>query len=49
MRLNSDKCHLILSDCKIKTTNVGDFTIKSTKIENLPGVTFDNKLIFNLT
>lgn len=31
MKLNLDKCYLVLSDKDIKTINVGNFTIKSTK------------------
>ena len=37
MKLNPDKCHLVLSDSDIKTINVGNFTIKFT---------FDNKSNF---
>ena len=31
MKLNLDKCYLVLSDKDIKTINVGNFAIKSTK------------------
>ena len=46
MKLNPDKCHLILSNCEIKTIKFGNFTIKSTKSKNLPRVTFNNKTNF---
>ena len=43
MKLNLDKHNLILSNSDIKAVNVGNFTIKSSKGENLLGVSFDNK------
>ena len=43
MKLNAD---LILSESDTKTINVGNFSIKSTKIEKLLGVAFDNKTFF---
>ena len=46
MKLNPDKCHLILSNCEIKTIKFSNFTIKSTKSKNLPRVTFNNKTNF---
>ena len=49
IRLNPDKCHLILSDSDITTINVGNFTIKSINKEKLVRVTLIIQLIFNLT
>lgn len=46
MKLIVAKCQLVLSDRGIKTINVGNFTIKSTKSKKLLGVTFDNKTNF---
>ena len=38
MKLNPDKCVLILSDKDVKTTNGRSFTIKSSTSEELLGV-----------
>ena len=43
MKLDPDKCYLVLGDSDIKIINVGDFTIKSIKSEKLLGVTSYNK------
>ena len=43
MKLNPGNCHLFLINSDIKTTDIGNFTIKSTKSEKLLGVIFDNK------
>lgn len=42
----TDTFHIVFSDSDINTINVGHFIIKSTKTERLPGVTFDDKPIF---
>ena len=39
-KLNHDKCYLILNDKDIKTINVGNFTIKSTKSKNTATIYF---------
>lgn len=46
MKVNPDKCHLILNNYEIKTINFGNFTIQSSKSKNLPRVTFNNKTNF---
>ena len=42
MKLNPDKCVLILSDKDVKTTNGRSFTIKSSTSEELLGVNKKN-------
>ena len=44
MKLNPDKCVLILSDKDVKTTNGRSFTIKSSASEELLGVNNNNKI-----
>ena len=46
MKLNPDKCHLVLKDTNIKTINVDSIAIKSNKSEKLLGVAFDHKSNF---
>ena len=40
MKLNHDQCYLILNDKDIKTINVSNFTIKSTKSKNTVTIYF---------
>ena len=46
MKLNPDKCHLVLKDTNIKTINVDSIATKSNKSEKLLGVAFDHKSNF---
>ena len=48
MKLNEDKCHLMIfgNKCKDSVVNIGNSTIKESDYEKLLGVTFDKKLSF---
>ena len=48
MKLNGDKCHLMIFDnkCKDLVVNIGNSTIKESDCEKRLGVTFDKKLGF---
>ena len=46
MKLNSDKCHLILSGKENRGINVGNVVIKNSQNEKLLGVFFDEKATF---
>ena len=46
MKLNPDKCHLILSGKENRGTNIGNVVIKNSRNEKLLGVFFEEKLDF---
>ena len=48
MKLNEDKCHLMIfgNKCKDSVVNIGNSIIKESDYEKLLGVTFDKKLSF---
>ena len=48
MKLNEDKCHLMIfgNKCKDSVVNIGNSTIKEGDYEKPLGVTFDKKLSF---
>ena len=48
MKLNEDKCHLMIfgNKCKDPVVNIGKSTSKESDYEKLLGVTFDKKLSF---
>ena len=48
MRLNDDKCHLMIfgNTKNVTTINIGDAEIKESYSEKLLGITFDKKLSF---
>ena len=48
MKLNEDKCHLMIfgNKCKDSVVNIGNSTIKESDYEKLLGVTFGKKLSF---
>ena len=48
MKANDDKCHLLLSDNEILSTQIGNSVIKSSTHRRLLGVIIDNKLKFDL-
>ena len=47
MKLNTDKCHLLLNGQEPNTLKIGDLHINNSLSEKLPGITFDCKLKFN--
>ena len=47
MKLNTDKCHLLLSSHEPNTFKIGDLHINNSLNEKLLGITFDCKLTFN--
>ena len=47
MKLNTDKCHLLLNSQEPNTLKIGDLHINNSLSEKLLGVTFDCKLKFN--
>ena len=47
MKLNTDKCHLLLSSQEPNKLKIGDFHINNSLSEKLLGITFDCKLKFN--
>ena len=46
MKLNPDKCHLILSGKENRGINVGNVVIKNSRNENLLGLLLNEKAIF---
>ena len=51
MKLNEDKCHLMIfrNKCKDSVVNIGNSTIKESDYEKRLGVTFDKKIKFHKT
>ena len=47
MRINADKCHLLVSTNITVKIKIGNFDINNSKSEKLLGVTFDHKLSFD--
>ena len=47
IKLNTDKCHLILNRQEPNTLKIGDFHINNSVSEKLLGTTFDCKLKFS--
>ena len=47
MKLNTDKCHLLLNSQEPNTLRIGDLHINNSLSEKLLGITFDCKLKFN--
>ena len=47
MKVNKDKCHLLLSDKERVTTKMRETEIKSSNCEKLLGIKVDEKLTFN--
>ena len=47
MKLNTDKCHLLLNSQEPNTFKMGDLHIYNSLSEKLLGITFDCKLKFN--
>ena len=47
MKLNTDKCHLLLNIQEHNTLKIGDLHINNSLSEKLLGITFDYKLKFN--
>ena len=47
MKLNTDKCHLLLNSQEPNTLKIGDLLINNSLSEKLLGITFDCKLKFN--
>ena len=47
MKLNTDKCHLLLNSQEPNTLKIGDLHINNSLSEKLLGITFDCKLKFN--
>ena len=47
MKLNTNKCHLLLNSQEPITLKIGDLHINNSLSEKLLGITFDYKLKFN--
>ena len=47
MRINADKCHLLVSTNNTAKIKIGNFHITNSKSEKLLGVIFDHKLSFD--
>ena len=47
MKLNDDKCHLLITSSTETSAKVGDHNIKNSTSEKLLGITIDNQLSFN--
>ena len=47
MKLNTDKCHLLLNSQEPNTLKIGDLNINNSLSEKRLGITFDCKLKFN--
>ena len=47
MKLNTNKCHLLLNSQEPNTLKIGDLHINNSQSEKLLGITFDCKLKFN--
>ena len=48
MKVNPDKCHLLINSTSQSKLKIGNETIKSNKCEKLLGIKSDNKLRLNL-
>ena len=48
MKLNTNKCHLLLNSQEPNTLKIGEFHINNSLSEKLLGITFDCKLKFNI-
>ena len=48
MKANLDKCHLLLSTQESFNTQIANFTIKSSKVRKLLGITLDKNIKFDL-
>ena len=46
MKVNADKCHVLLTDTKCHKVKIGSALINTTNTERLLGVTIDSKLSF---
>ena len=46
MKVNAEKCHVLLTDAKSHKAKIGSVVIKTTNTEKLLGVTIDGKLSF---
>ena len=44
MKINPDKCHLLLSGNEDRLLNIGNYVIKISQAEKLQGVSIDRKL-----
>ena len=47
MKVNTDKCHLLLNSQEPNTLKIGDLHISNSLSEKLLGITFDFKIKFN--
>ena len=47
MKINTDKCHLLVSTNNTVKMKIGNFDITNSKSEKLIGVKFDHKLSFD--
>ena len=47
MRINADKCHLLVSTNNADKIKIGNFDITNSKSKKLLGVKFDHKLSFD--
>ena len=47
MKLNADKCRLILNSQEPNTLKIGDLRLNNSLSEKILGITFDCKLKFN--
>ena len=47
MKINADKCHLLVSTNNTVKIKIGNFDIINSKSEKLLGVKFDHKLSFD--
>ena len=47
MKLNTNKCHILLNSQEHNTLKIGDFRINNSVSEKLLGITFDCKFNFN--
>ena len=48
MKLNPDKCHLVLNTKEQTTLKIGNIHIKNALSEKLLGINFDYKLTFSM-
>ena len=46
MKVNADKCHLLVTGNYEVCANINEFEIESSKNENLLGISFDSRLSF---
>ena len=47
MKINADKCHLLVSTDNTVKIKIGNFDITNSKSEKATGVKFDHKLSFD--